>query len=122
MKRYKVVDFETKGDELKESTIDLLLDLTDGRVEICLEEIETEEESGTMKFGIKDFCENPCCKDQSLTPKDVGMRKGQAYENFVSWWGRAENRMKAGNYSELFYLKDEEFDRLYQEFLKSYKK
>lgn len=72
-------------------------------------------------------------KDQPLTPKDVdvdslltakevGLRRGQAYENFVSWWGKAENRMKNGNYAEIFYLEDKEFDRLYQTFLSEYKK
>lgn len=109
-----------------------------------IDQPKEEKESGTMKFGIKpdqpkeekewpkevngwtmescgcmrnDSKENKCGlhRDQPLTPKDVGLRKGQALFNFHHW---------ADEYSakELFYISDEDFDRLYQSFLSEYKK
>jgi hypothetical protein len=67
------------------------------------------------KYGDgKCYCGKCDVKDQPLTPKDVGMRKGEAYYEFYDWCEEM--------FCQLENLSDEEFDRLYQEFLNSYKK
>lgn len=62
-------------------------------------------------------CINDCPLDQPLTPKDCGMRKGQAMCQFDYWLLYERNT----NYLDIYHLSDEEFDRLYQQFLKQYK-
>lgn len=65
--------------------------------------------------GGRGKCEFNCdCHNQPLTPKDVGMRNGQAIICFESW-------LDAKNI-DLFYVKDEDYEPMYQKFLKSCKK
>lgn len=63
----------------------------------------------------KDICGNAIVKDQPLTPKDVGMSNRGALRQFLDWYYGKNLREDRTN---LVDLSDEEFDRLYQEFLK----
>ena len=53
-------------------------------------------------------------RDQPLTPKDVGMRKGEAMWHLREWF--VEHKIN------WWIINDEEFDRLFQQFLNEYKK
>lgn len=62
-------------------------------------------------------------QQKPLTPKDVGLTKAECINGMLSWWSKAENRHKNRRFIKVMYedfenLSDEEFDRLYQEFLK----
>lgn len=67
-------------------------------------------------YGGKGKCEFNCdCHDQPLTPKDVGMRKGESYEKFRIWINGFDGNL-------LWQLSDELFESKFQQFLSEYKK
>lgn len=106
MKRYKVV--EQIWDTVEEDDYIKSMELK----ELVLEEVKEEKEHG------KDCICNNCktfYEDQPLTPKDVGMRRGEAMYKFDKWLWKNEE-------SEIHELLDEEFDRLFQQFLSEYRK
>ena len=81
-----------------------------------------KEEEQAIVSEQKDICGNAIVKDQPLTPKDVGMRKGEALEDFRDWLRVKKEDNFWSNHAQLYKISDEEFDRLYQQFLYEHKK
>ena len=75
---------------------------------------QPKEEEQAIVGEQKDICGNSIVKDQPLTPKDVGWSKGRAMYEFEKWLWENDGTLMS-------YLTDEEFDRLFQEFLKEKK-
>lgn len=85
--------------------------------EICLEEVKKEKEV-TVTAGCSHDREKTCdlCDNQPLTPKDVGLTMGQAVSDFFVFIHKINDTVS------VYGLSDEEFDRLFQQFLNEYKK